>query len=231
MEPTGRIAEHHVVSVLAGVGDPVEDHRGRVSPLAAKVNVTADAPRPHVQLLPGGGAEGVARDEQHLATLGHVARGELPKGGGLAHAVHPDHQEYVRWGLDREGGGGAALAGRLEHVERRVVDDGPDRVGVCHLGAIEHPRDAVEEFLGGLGPDVGREQHLLDVILEVVGDLGLAADELGESRDKSLPGAGETLLDPCPLRVRVHRGHSRFLARQLHRGRRDLGGGRGRLRR
>ena len=50
--------------------------------------------RPDAELLDGRGAKRVARGEHHvLARVGEAAR-ELADGGGLARAVHADHQQH-----------------------------------------------------------------------------------------------------------------------------------------
>ena len=52
------------------------------------------AVRPDAQLLDGRGAKRVARGEHHVfARVGEAAR-ELADGGGLAGAVHADHQHH-----------------------------------------------------------------------------------------------------------------------------------------
>ena len=55
------------------------------------------APRavgPDAELLDGRGAEGVARREHHVfARVGETPR-ELADGGGLARAVHADHEQH-----------------------------------------------------------------------------------------------------------------------------------------
>src|SRR6476660_4365469 len=48
----------------------------------------ARALRPHLELLDGGGAEGVAGGQQHAAAFAGAAPRQLADGGGLARAVH-----------------------------------------------------------------------------------------------------------------------------------------------
>ncbi|MNN93142.1 hypothetical protein D3C81_2115330 [compost metagenome] len=50
---------------------------------------------PHLQLLDGGGAEGVAGGEHDLLAILLQLLRQLADGGGLAHAVHADHEDHV----------------------------------------------------------------------------------------------------------------------------------------
>ena len=55
--------------------------------------------RPGLQLVGGGRAERVGGPEQHGLAVTHQDPGQLPDGGGLARAVHTDHQHHPRGAL------------------------------------------------------------------------------------------------------------------------------------
>jgi hypothetical protein len=65
----------------------------------ALVDGAADPAGPDLELLAGGGAEGVAGDQQDLATGGLVECRELAESGRLADAVDADHEQHVGAGL------------------------------------------------------------------------------------------------------------------------------------
>ena len=56
-------------------------------PAGPRTTVGADPVAPRLQLVGGGGAEGVGRAEHHVLVVGDEHAGELAGGGGLAGAV------------------------------------------------------------------------------------------------------------------------------------------------
>ena len=103
---------HQLGLVLQAPGGVDDQHVGAVAPCAAvsasNARLAASEPcsrgddrsrrcaAPDLQLLDRGGAERVAGGEHHLAALGAEARRELADGGGLARAVHADHEDDER---------------------------------------------------------------------------------------------------------------------------------------
>ena len=84
MEPAGGVAEDHVHLLGRAALDRLEADARGVGPLLAAHDRGADALRPDLELLAGGGAEGVARAEQDRVAGRLELRRELADGGGLA---------------------------------------------------------------------------------------------------------------------------------------------------
>ncbi len=131
MQAPRRVDEHQVAAELVGLVEHVVAHARGVGAAVALDHGNAGAPAPDVQLLDGGGAEGVCAADHHvLARMGLGAR-DLADRRGLAGAVDADEQhaargpvEDVALGLDEElaeslGEGGAQLIGGLEVLPRR----------------------------------------------------------------------------------------------------------------
>ena len=78
--------------VLDALGRGVEGDRGGVAALGPAHDVGADPVAPGLELVGGGGAEGVGRAEHDLLAVADERAGELAGGGGLAGAVDADDQ-------------------------------------------------------------------------------------------------------------------------------------------
>jgi len=185
----GGVGDQHVGAARLRGLQRVVDHGGRVGARGLRNDRHAVAVAPDLQLLDGGGAEGVARGEHHLAALGRQAAGELADGGGLARAVHADHQDHVRAprlvDLERS-------AHRADDVEQRLAQRVEQCVEVAEFLARHLAAQVVEDLLRGLDADVGTDQARLEFVEdgivdlaarqqvgEVVGEPGIAAIELG----------------------------------------------------
>ena len=95
MQASGGIGDQHIDAARLGRLDGIEDHRGGVGAgvLGDDRNVVALAP--DLQLLDGGGAEGITGGQHHRFALVLEAARQLADGGGLADAVDPDHQDHI----------------------------------------------------------------------------------------------------------------------------------------
>src|SRR5699024_10970602 len=104
VQPAGGVDDHRVgLGVRTGL-DGVEGHGGRVGPLPVAADGRhADAGAPGLQLVRGGGAEGVGRAEDDVAVVGHEHAGELADGGRLAGAVDTHDQDAGRAPVDTAG--------------------------------------------------------------------------------------------------------------------------------
>ena len=119
----------------------------------------AGALAPDLQLLDGGGAEGVAGGDHHLLAGGAELAGELADGGGLARAVDADDQHHLR------------AAGVDRHRPGDRLEDGGDLAGEQVLD-LARADPAAEAALGdgggdlerGLDPHVGGDQQLLEAL-------------------------------------------------------------------
>ena len=114
--------------------DRLEGDAGRVAALGAADDVDADPLAPGGQLLDGRGAERVGRAEHDAAVLGDQDPGDLADRGGLAGAVHADHEDDA--GLRRR------RRVDLEPAVHRRVDQGEQllaehRPGVAAVVALD----------------------------------------------------------------------------------------------
>ncbi len=97
VQAPGGVGDQHVAcrAPAPPAGRRTPPRPGR-RPAAGRRTRAPDALGPHLELLDGGGAEGVAGGEHHAAALAGAAPRQLADGGGLARAVHADHQDDER---------------------------------------------------------------------------------------------------------------------------------------
>jgi hypothetical protein len=153
-------------------GDGVEGDAGRVAALGPATVWRADPVAPGLQLVGGGGAEGVRRAEHHGAAVGDQHPGELAAGGRLAGAVDPDDEHdgrdaaLVRHRLEAAVDVPADRGEQLLAQQRPQLADGADAVDADLLA---QPAD---QLAGGGDAHVGGDQRVLDllpgVLVEVV---------------------------------------------------------------
>ena len=167
MEPAGGVDEHHIgPSGLGGRGG-VKDHGGGVGPLVLLDDLHTGALGPDGQLLGGGGTEGVGGTQQNLFPLIFELMADLADGGGLAHAVDSDKQYH--------GGLGGQIQGGLTHGHG--IGDHPAHAlpGLFHGLDVLLPHPApqlLHQFQGGIHTGIRQDEGLLQLIIEVVGELG-----------------------------------------------------------
>jgi hypothetical protein len=124
----------------------------------------AGALAPDLELLDGGGAEGVAGSHDHAEALVAILLGELADGGRLAAAVDADDQHHH--GLQRrvELEGAVDQRQRLRHFlgERRA-----DLLG-RHLLIEARAAQALGHFLGDAGAHVGGDEQIFELAQRLV---------------------------------------------------------------
>ena len=121
----GGVGQHEFDIAGLGGGHRVKDHAAGVGAGLGVDEFGPAALAPQLQLVNGGGAEGVAGGQQHLAALPHQARGQLADGGGFAHPVHA-HKEVDR-GVDDvtiEGGFRLLVKSAPDGLLQAVLDAG-----------------------------------------------------------------------------------------------------------
>ena len=90
MEPSGGVAQHHIhVPGLGGL-QCVKQHGAGVRALVLPDDLASGPLCPDLQLVGGGGAEGIGGAQHHPFALLFQAGGDLSDGGGLAHTVDAD---------------------------------------------------------------------------------------------------------------------------------------------
>ena len=127
VQPAGGIHQHHIHAPRLGSLQRIKQHRTGIGALVLTHNVHTGALGPDLQLVGGGGAEGIAGAQQHLLALLAELMGHLADGGGLAHAVDADEQHH--------GGLGADVQRHVVHFQLPGKD--PAQGGLALLGALQ----------------------------------------------------------------------------------------------
>ena len=96
LQPSGRVDQQHIDAFRAGAFERLEGDAGRIGADLLGDHLRANALAPHFELIDGRGAERVGGGEHDAQALALELMRHLGGGGGLAGAVHPDHQEHMR---------------------------------------------------------------------------------------------------------------------------------------
>ena len=92
VQPPGGVDDGHVEVFLLSVLHRFVGHGGGVGVHPLAVEVAPHPFRPNLQLIHGGGPEGVGRTEHHAVAALLELVGQLPDGGGFTHPIHTNHQ-------------------------------------------------------------------------------------------------------------------------------------------
>ena len=118
---------------------------------------------PDLQLVGGGGPEGIRRAEEDPLALLLQPGGQLADGGGLAHAVDADEQHHRR--------GMAQLQGGVPHLElfRHDVPQGV-LYGVLRAQAlgVRSVLQLPDDVGGGLCPHIREDQRVGQIVIEFI---------------------------------------------------------------
>ena len=214
----GGVDEQVIRLARLGGGDGVVRHGGGIGAVGAGDDFDLEPLAPELDLLDGGGAEGVARGEQHGLAPAPGQVGQLGGGGGLAGAVDADD------GDDGGAAGGFAQARRClteRLFSTSAPGDGEDVQAArpCDFVGLLDRRDDLRghghaeiggdqrgfQFLEGLAVQPGRAG---DDALDFVGELAVRLLQAGfEFGEKSHVGY-------CGIRVRnaelFYRCHGAF---------------------
>ena len=171
MQAPRGIDEHEVASQLLGAFYDVIAHACRVASTLALHDLDTAALAPDVELLDGGGAEGVARAYEHLAAAKRSLIGKLADRRGLARAVdaheeHADgiHAERIGVGLGKETADFVS-----EHVEHGV------RIGQRLARGLV--AQTVDDLHRRLGAQIAQDERFLEVVPEIIVELGTTAEQ------------------------------------------------------
>ena len=162
-QPPCGVGKHDVDLARLSGFHRVKTHRRAVA-FGLRNHGNAVAFAPFLQLLAGGGAEGVARRQNHRFALRLEIFGELADGGGFARAVDARQHNHKRRAVF---GDGERLFQRFEQVVHRVFQ------GLAQFVAVFEPfeRHAVAHFahqlLGGFNAHVAGEQHGFQLFVQV----------------------------------------------------------------
>ena len=162
MQAARRIHDEQVgVAGLGGL-NAVEHHAGGVRALLVAHDGAARAVGPDLQLLGGGGAEGIGRAEDDRAAKPLKAQGELADGGGLAHAVDAHHERHhgpVQGGLFH-----------LQHLHQNALER---LLGLGRIAQVLRP-DALAQAVDGLGgagrAHIAQDQRVQQIVVKILID-------------------------------------------------------------
>src|SRR5689334_7074196 len=150
MQAACRVDDDHVAAPLAGELDRVVGDRGRVAAALAADEVSSRALRPDLELLFGGGAEGVRRAEHDRAPVFSQPGGELADSGRLAGAVHANDEDHTRLLVEGQ-------PARLPQQLRGLFDE-----RVTEIAKVSPSLEPPNELGGRRHPDVRRDQRLFE---------------------------------------------------------------------
>ena len=178
VQAAGGVDDHDVDALLAAAGDGVERDGAGVRALGAAHELAAGALGPALELLDGGGAEGVGGgDQDALAERLLQVPGELADRRRLAGAVDADDEDHGRVGAQVD----VVVAG-LGEVGEELRQPLGQRLAAGDLALLGLPLEPLDDLRGRARADVGVDQRLLqalpgllvEVALEQRGlDLGL----------------------------------------------------------
>ena len=176
MQAAGRVGDQHVDAARLGRAHGIEHHCAGVGAARLLHDLRAAAFGPDVQLLGGGGAEGVARGQHHLAAFTREPLCQLADAGGLARAVHAhDHDdERTSVPVDDQGPGAG-----LEDRDQLLAQCAHQRLAIGQFAPRHAGPKLLEDLLRGGNADVGADQPCLELIQQFGVDLA-AAEQSGE---------------------------------------------------
>jgi hypothetical protein len=154
-------------------------------------DVGTDDLAPRLELLDGGGAEGIAGSYDYFLAVLAVGLGELGDAGGLAGAVHADDEDDGGTGVGRRfffAPDPAFLAARLEDADQFFLEEVADFGGVLDALLLDLELNVGEDLLGGVDAGVGADEELFELFPDLVVDFG-AVEEAGDVGEPTLAGS------------------------------------------
>ena len=159
LQPACRVDQQHVGAGGFRLVDGVEGEGGRVGSLRFGNDRGAGALAPDLELLDGGGPEGVAGGHHHREAALLELLGQLADGGGLAAAIDPDHQHDMRFPA---GGDIQRPCRRAEDFRDILREGGPDFL-VRHVLAELFLREIGDQPGRRLDAEIGGDQDVFQL--------------------------------------------------------------------
>ena len=184
MQTAGGVGDQDVEAARFRGLQGVECDRGRIGVLALGDDRDVVALAPDLQLLHGGGAEGVAGGQhQAVAVLLEAAR-QLADGGGLADAIDADGEQHERLliGINRQ-----RLGDRFQDCAQLDAQGLQQLSRVGEFARLEAFTDIGHDFGADPHADIGTDQRRLQLIEQV-------GVEFRVAREQDAEGAGEKTL-------------------------------------
>ena len=187
MQTTGGVDQHQVAAALIGLVEHVIAHARRIGAAVALDDGDAGALAPHIELLDGGGAEGIGRtDHDVLAAGGHGAR-DLTDRRGLAGTVNAHKQHAAR-----RIGKRIALDGHKVLLELLGQGTAKLRSGLEVL-LCRGIAQVIGDLNGDLGTHVTHNECFLKVLPKVLVNLAAKVEDLVECLTAALKSARESV--------------------------------------
>ena len=186
------VDDQHVDLARDGCLDGVEGDSRRVGSLLVLNDGHARALAPDLELVDGRRAEGVGRGEQDRLALALVVGGELADRRRLARAVDADDEQDRRPLL----GDARRILARRQDLDNLLLQERLEvfrRVDLLLLDALAHGR---HELVRRLDADVRHDERLLELVEQVIVDVGIADDDLLNLVRQVFAGLVEALLEP-----------------------------------
>ena len=187
VQTAGGIDEHQVTAALIGLVEHVIAHARRIGAAVTLDNRYAGTLPPHIELLDGGGAEGVGRTDHHVLAAGSHGARDLTDRRGLAGTVNAHKQHAAR------------------RIGKRISLDG-HKVLLKLLGqGTAKLRSGLEVLLGrgiaqvigdldsDLGAHVTHDEGVLQVLPKILVDLAAKVEDLVEGLAAALKSARESI--------------------------------------
>ncbi len=160
VEAAGGVDDEDLGGTGFGGGAGVVERGGGVAALPGLDDGDVGAGGPDLELLDGGGAEGVGGAEQDGTSLSGEVGGELAGGGGLAGAVDADHHDDLGRRVGMVDGPSDAVEDGFELGFEELLE----LVAALDSGAEGALAEVFEDQGGGGGSDVGGEQDGFEVV-------------------------------------------------------------------
>src|SRR6185436_4096584 len=193
VQTPGGVHEQYVHVTRGGRLHRVEDDRGGVGARDLVNDVHVDPAAPLLELLDGRGAEGVRGGHQHALAVGLQRGRHLRGAGGLAGAVHAQHEDDGGMGVEDERGRHAP-----EGLLQKAMQGGAHVLGGHHAPALDLVADALDEGARRGRAQIRRDQGLLEILQHRL------VHRPGDGEDGSQPlvhqlaGAPQSLPDALP---------------------------------
>ena len=165
VQAPGGVSNDHVIAAGGGRLHRVKNDGGGVGSLTGLDQRDPGAVGPDLQLLAGGGTEGVARGQHDPAALTGVVIGQLCDARGLAHAVDADDQDDGGVAVQLHLCFGAHLVrNELAQLVRRLL------TGLQAL-FVHAVAELVHQFDGHFAADIGQDELFFQLIVKIIVDL------------------------------------------------------------
>ena len=197
MKAAGSIDNHYIHIIGLGRLERIESHSGRVGAQFLLHYRHSGTFTPHIELLHGGGTEGIGGAKHHLIAGSLELRSEFADGGGFAHTVHTHHHNHV--GMMTLGHS-EILVGRFVGVFGKksayLIAEQTVKLRRIHILVVRHTfLQAFDNLKRGVYAHIGGDENFLQVVEHLIVDFRLACHGTGNFLKQTLLGAVEAFIE------------------------------------